>query len=301
MITKQHSHYLKFLSKGHNLLLISDNNYEQFNKISEDFSASVQRVLNEDELDNISNTLMQNYIDVVMIDFTSNVELGLKVYDSVIKCNNRMVVIGIVEEEIVSKITSLLSKLDGILFKDFTIEELKDKLFVNLSVFYAIKAIGIRDMKITSGSSKSSDELDDFFDEYEGQLLFIVDELIEMNNSLKAGELSGEILNKVADKMNELAEIFSKEKNISQAVEVFEDFSKFLRTIDLSAIEPQALHAFDYICAIIDDTNTYMMEMFVDRVFRDVYIFQHSFENNVKFMKDVLSSGEEKDGELEFF
>jgi len=74
-----------------------------------------------------------------------------------------------------------------------------------------------------------------------------------------------------------------------------------LNTLDLSLIEPSSLHAFDYLCAIIDDTNAYMMEMFVDRVFKDVYIFQHSFENNLRFMKDAIMLNENDESELEFF
>jgi transcriptional regulator of heat shock response len=301
MITKQHSHYLKFLAKGHNFLLLSDRHFEQFDKITDEFSLGIQRVLNEDELDNLTNTLMQNNLDIVIIDFYTNSELAIKMYQYIRKYNDRVVIIGILNEDKLENVSHLLNKLDGLLFDGFTLEELKDKLFINLSIFYAIKAIGVRDMKIISGSSTSNDELDSFFDMYEGQLLFIVDELIELNKSLKAGELSPDILNTVADKMLSLSEIFSREDKISDVVEVFENFAQFLRSLDLSKIDPSSLHAFDYMCAIIDDTNTYMMEMFVDRVFRDVYIFHHSFDNNLRFMKDAISLNEEDDSELEFF
>jgi len=157
-------------------------------------------------------------------------------------------------------------------------------------------------MKIISGSSKVNDKLDEFFDTYEGQLIFIVDELVEYNDRLKAGELSNEMLKDVASRVQTLADIFSKEEQISDAVDVFNDFSKYLNKLDLSQIDSSLLHAFDYLCALIDDINTYMMEMFVDRVFRDVYVFQHSFENNLLFMKDAISLDDiSNDGDLEFF
>jgi len=301
MITKQHSHYLKFLAKGHGALVISNRHFDQFDEVKDLFTLGIQRVLNNDEVDNLSNTLMQNSIDIIIIDFTQDIELAKKMYNAIVNYNERIVIIGITDNKSVNDISDLINKLDGLLFNSFSTAELKDKLFVNLSIFYAIKAVGVRDMKITSGSSTTSDELDKFFDIYEGQLLFIVDELIELNKSLKAGELSSEILLEVSDKIQILAEIFSKEDKISAVVDVFEDFSMYLRYLDLSEIEPSSLHAFNYLCALIDDTNTYMMEMFVDRVFKDVYIFQHSFENNLRFMKDAILLNDEDNSELEFF
>ncbi|MBN2782197.1 MAG: hypothetical protein JXQ66_03040 [Campylobacterales bacterium] len=303
MITKQHSHYLKFLAKGHNFLLLSSRHFKEMDEVSCYFNLEIQRVLNDDELDNIANTLMQNSIDVVVVDFVTDIDLAKQIYKSIKKFNERIVVLAIVNSDIISDIYEILNKLDALLIDDFTLEELKDKLFISLSVFYAIKAIGARDMRIEFGSSTSNDELDKFFDIYEGQLIFIVDDLIELNKSLKAGDLSTEILKGIARDVNALADIFAKEEKISAVVDVFRDFSSYLDKLKISEVRPQSLHAFDYLCAIVDDTNTYMMEMFVDRVFRDVYIFHHSFENNLRFMKDALSLKDEQsdDSELEFF
>lgn len=303
MITKQHSHYLKFLAQGHNSLLLSNSSFKQFNELIGQFDLSIQRAINEDEVDNLTLTLMQNSIDIVIIDFTQDMELAKKFQNRVKNYNDRIVVIGLLKKENITELVDTLDTLDGILFEDFSTQELKDKLFVNLSIFYTIKSITVRDMKIDSGNVKSSDELDNFFDTYEGSTLFVVDELIELNKQLKAGDLSAEILNDVSLKMKELAEIFSKNEDTADVVDVFSEFEQYLKTIDLSTITPSSLHAFNYLCAMIDDTNTYMMEMFVERVFRDVYIFQHSFENNLKFMIDVLASDNqgEDDSELEFF
>jgi len=45
------------------------------------------------------------------------------------------------------------------------------------------------------------------------------------------------------------------------------------------------------------------MDMFVDRIFRDVYLFKDSLDNNMKFMKSKLEgkSEDEDESELEFF
>ncbi len=44
------------------------------------------------------------------------------------------------------------------------------------------------------------------------------------------------------------------------------------------------------------------MEMFVDRIFRDVYVFQDSMQSNIEFMENKLKGKEDEDeGELDFF
>ena len=45
------------------------------------------------------------------------------------------------------------------------------------------------------------------------------------------------------------------------------------------------------------------MDMFVDRIFKDVYVFKHSLKNNIEFMQNKLKgrSEDEDESELEFF
>ena len=70
---------------------------------------------------------------------------------------------------------------------------------------------------------------------------------------------------------------------------VFEDLASYLREIDLESIEPQNLEGFTYLSNILRDTSLYLMEMFVDRILRDVYVFQDSMQSNIEFMENKLS------------
>lgn len=300
MTTKQHSHYLKFLSQGYNILLLSDRNIEYFDIISSDFDSANQRNLTQTELDNLTFTLMNNNIDIVLLDLSNNNNLSDSFFESILSYNDRIVIIGIVEDEIESLTT--INKLDEFLFKSFTLEELKDKIFKILSIYYTVKSISRRDVNIGTGSAELSSDLDEFFDMYEGSSLFIVDELMEMSLALHSGELSPKLISNIADKILEIAHIFNSNEEIKDVYPIFKDFSNFLKDLNLATIEPSSLHAFDYLAAIIDDTNTNLMDMFVDRLFKDVYIFEHSLENNIKFMKNALSSETNNDeSELEFF
>jgi|LGOV01.1.fsa_nt_gb hypothetical protein len=302
MITKQHSHYLKFLAKGHSTLLLSNQTFEQFKEVAIEFDQSIQRVLTTDELDKLNLTLIHNKVDIIILDCSQNVDLAKSFYEKILKHDNRLVIIGIVKKELGTTLLDFMDKLDCILFNDFTTNELKDKLFVNLSVFYTIKSLALRNTKITAGATESDKNLDDFFDMYEGSSIFIVDELIELNNSLKAGELSKELLDNISMTMFKIADVFANNSETLSVEPIFNDLAKYLKEFDLTSIKPSSLHAFDYLCNIIDDTNDILMELFVDRLFKDVYIFEHSLANNIKFLKKEFLSGEGGDGsELEFF
>ena len=300
MTTKQHSHYLKFLSQGYNILLLSDKNIEYFDNISADFDSANQRNLTQIELDNLTFTLMNNNIDIVLLDFTQSNDLLDSFCESILSYNERIVLLGIVKDDI--KSLSDIKKMDEFILESFTLEELKDKIFKILSIYYTVKSISRRDVNIGTGSSELSSDLDEFFDMYEGSSLFIVDELMEMSQALHSGELSPKLISNIADKILEIAHIFNSNEEIKDVYPIFNDFAKFLNGLDLGTIEPSSLHAFDYLAAIIDDTNTNLMDMFVDRLFKDVYIFEHSLENNIKFMKNALTPDTNNDeSELEFF
>jgi len=303
MITKNHSNYLKFLAQGYNALLVSSNHYSSYDEATEFFDASIQRNMSSDELDNLSLSLINNHIDIVVLDCTKDEALAVQFYEKIREYESRIVVIAILSHDNTKNMYNLIDKFDSILFEGFDIYQLKDKLFTQLSLFYAIKSIGRRDVKIDSGSSEIQLSLDEFFDMYEGSSLFIVDELMALNKSLKSGDLNPELIKKISQKLLEISDNFSKNSEISDLSPIFKDFSEYLIDLDFATIKPESLHAFDYICAIIDDTNAYIMDMFVDRVFKDTYIVKHSLENNIKFMKDSLESLDisEDESEVEFF
>ena len=302
MTTKNHSNYLKFLAQGYNTLLVSSNHYNEYDEVEEFFDSSIQRSMSDEELENFTLTIMSNYIDIVILDFTTNEELALKFYEKIKVYESRIVVIAILPHASKESMWKLIDKFDGALFEGFDSYQLKDKLFTQLSLFYTIKSVGRRDVKIDSGSSEMGMSLEEFFDMYEGSSLFIVDELMALNKSLKSGDLNPQLIEKISQKLLEISDTFSKNSEVSDIAHIFKDLSEYLIGLDFSTIKPESLYAFDYICAIIDDTNAYIMDMFVDRVFKDTYIVKHSLENNIKFMKDALASKEGDDeSELEFF
>lgn len=301
MITKNRSHYLKFLAQGYNTLLVSSKHYKEYDRVEQFFDTSIQRDMSQNELENFIMTLISNRIDIVLLDYSSDHTLAAAFYKKVKGYEKRIIVIAILPKETTPVVWEMLDEFDAVLLEDFDIYELKEKLTLLLSLSYTIKSIGRRDIKIDSGSSEMNMSLDRFFDIYESKALFIVDELVEFNKSLKSGDLSPELIKKISQKFVEIANIFSKNEKVADIAVVFKELANYLSELDLASIKPESLYGFDYFCYIINDTNTYIMDMFVDKIFKDTYIIKHSLENNLTFIKNILKANKADSGELEFF
>ena len=301
MTTKQHSHYLPFLAQNYNIVLFSNKNYETYENVKTFFASASQRNMENAELENINITLMTNKIDIVLLDTVDDTNQAKRFYEALSHYSSRIVILSIINQHIDNDVIDLIKVSDNILVNTFTVEELKDKLVQILSVFYTIISIGRREVNLKSGSSDVN-VLVDFLDSYEGSSLFIVDELIELNERLKAGELSKELLTEIGQKIVEIGGIFSKHVLLTDVAPTFKELGEFLITLDFSTLKPSGLKGFDYLSEIINDCNKNLMDMFVDRIFQDVSIFEYSLKNNIDFMKKKLVSDEAEDkSELDFF
>lgn len=301
MTTKLYSHYLPFLAQDHSILLLSDQHFDSFDEVRPLFSKGIQRNMESTELENINITLFKNNIDLVVLDATNNIAQARQFIDAIYTFNSRMVVLLLIDKQLSEGTIELMRMGDHILFAPFTHEELKGKLLQILSVFYTILSVGRRELNLKIGSEEIIN-LSDYLDFYEGSSLFIVDELIELNQRLKSGELSKEILVEISSKINEIAEVFDKSSFFERVAPTFKDLSHYLNALDFSKIHPSDLKAFDYLTAIVDDLNKNLMDIFVDRIFHDVHIFEDSLRSNIEFMINHLDpNGERNNGELIFF
>lgn len=298
---KNHSHYLKFLAQNYSVLLLSNKNYPSYEKLQPYFANSTQRNLSQAQLDEIDITLLKHKIDFVILDATDDAAQAKRFYKAMINYSSRLIIISIVNRNISEEMLDLIEASDQIIFDTYNYKQLEERLVQTLSVFYAILSISRRDIKIHNGSSDIN-TLGSFLDLYEGSSLFIIDELVELNQRLKAGELSKELLDAIGKKCFEIADIFSKHTFSRTASASFKELGDFLVHMHLESVKPSGLKAFDYLYEIINDLNKTLMDIFVDRIIHDVHIFEHSLENNIEFLKINLFPEETKDtSELDFF
>lgn len=298
---KDYSNYLQFLAAEYNILYIGKESEAIYDETANYFKSASKVDINEEILSKITQIISKRHISVVVIDVNDNNPLAVDFYHKIKADNEDTLIMLMFDPREYKKLFEIVPMVDATVsypIKKYTFDK---RLFTMLSRTYAVNSIGRRDL-IAKTLAVSEEPLDKFFDTYEGSSLFISDDLLEIVKDLDAGNISAPFFSNIAYQLDEVANVFSKTQQTKIVVPIFENLAKYLREIDLESIEPQNLEGFSYLSNILSDTSLYLMEMFVDRIFRDVYLFQDSMQSNIEFMENKLNGKEdENEGELDFF
>ncbi len=300
-MSKDYKKYLQFLASEYNILYIGHRANQICDDIATYFATSSNIDINNEMLEKITSTLSKRHTNIVVIDVEDNNEIVKKFYEAIRLFDSNILIVLMFDPKEYRKLFEIVPFVDATVSYPVDKSLFYKRLFGILSIPYTIKSIGRRDLVLKQNNATESSSIDDFFDIYEGSSLFISDELLSMSKDLRSGNLSHDFFIHIADKINEVSDIFSKNKEMDSVSYVFKELSVYLKELDLEAIEPSNLKAFDYLCDILDDVSVYLLDMFVDRIFKDVYIFQDSLKNNIEFMKNILAGKNKDGGELIFF
>ena len=147
---------------------------------------------------------------------------------------------------------------------------------------------------------------EEFLDTYEGEVLFLSQDLEEIVKEIEEGDFTQDTLDLLEQKLKDVSDVFLSSTYTQHVSPVFKELSEYV-----SQLEQSDFISFDeangYLCDIVKDVNHYINLYFVDRTFSDVYLFQDSLKNSIEFLKRSYSCKlekcpEEDDGsELDFF
>lgn len=299
---KDYGKYLQFLASRYNILYIGRDSLKIYDEISSYFASASKIGINREILQKIDMVLTKRHIDVVVFDVQDNNPLIIDFFLAVKKFNEEIMTLLMFEPKEYKKLFDIVPFVDSNVSYPIDRAIFEKKLFTLLSSSYALNSIGRREI-ILKQQNVTEDSIEKFFDTYEGSALFLADELMEIVKNLNDGNLSYQFIMNIAQNIDEVADIFSNAKEMVSLSSIYEDLASYLRDIKLEAIAPQNLFGFTYLSKILSDVSVYLMDMFVDRIFKDVYIFEDSLKNNIEFMKNRLEGkSEDKDkSELEFF
>jgi len=297
MITSQRSHYLNILAKNNNILLLSDNPYPAFDAIRDNFAISVHHNMQQEELNNIHATLLHHKINIILLDATSSSPKAKEFYHEIKVHNPRILVISILDVETAYNAVKMTQNSDIAIFAPFTLEEFKGKLFDVLSIIYTILSIGKHHV---SPITKEND-IEAFLNTQSGAILFIVDQLTEINIALENGELSHEILIDISTNLKKISDIFSLNDSFSKLIPNFTELIEFIESIKFDRLEASTLKYFDYLANIIEDVNVSMMHLFDKKIISDISMCQLSLKRNIELLKNLFNKEIDVTSHLEFF
>ncbi|NQY93266.1 MAG: hypothetical protein HRT43_03790, partial [Campylobacteraceae bacterium] len=207
-----------------------------------------------------------------------------------------IIIILVLESHNFGKHIDTINKVDFVLTDPFTKEELLKKLFASLSENAMIKTT----VKV---QNEKTENVEVFLDTFEGEILFLNEELKDYITQFDNGELSHELLCEVAEKMKEVAVVFSRHNYTKRVSPIFTQFAAYLDLLDIQKVNIENIEGFIFLARIIDDIQNYLFEYFVSRIFVDVYVFEDSLKNSIKFMQDRLETTDTSHdhSELNFF
>jgi hypothetical protein len=146
---------------------------------------------------------------------------------------------------------------------------------------------------------------EEFLDTYEGEVLFLSQDLEEIVEQMQSDDFSQETLEILQQKLDDVSDVFLSSTYTQHVSPIFKELAEYVAHIEVEDFSKFS-DAKNYLCEIVSDVNTYINFYFVERTFSDVYLFQDSLKNSIEFLKRAYSCDlgecEEDDGsELDFF
>jgi len=290
--------YYTYSVKDKNLLIYSNSDFSKYTTVLKEFKSYRSIDINDLSLDKLSAYIVTHSIDTILIDITSEAD---KIYKVLKTLNEKINILLYLKKACEDPNSELINKSEGIIAEPFDEDTLKYKFFTMLNYTSAISAINSASSSMSNLPTIEKENLEDYLDTYEGQILFLSESLQESVKRLDSGELHAELLCEVASQMDEVASIFANHFYTKKVSPIFTQLSLYLKTIEYTKIAVNNLEGFEYLSRIIEDINIYVVEYFVDRIFTDVYVFEDSLKNSIQFMEDKLSNTQDESSELEFF
>lgn len=293
--------YFSYTVKDKNLLVYSNISFQESEYVLKSFNTHTHINITNLSIDELKAYIIANSIDVLLIDMD---EHAPKIYEIVELLNAKSKKVHIllhIDFNCEKPYPPLINISEGVIAAPFDDDILMYKFFTALSYDSAMSTLASSKHSMANVKNESCEIIDDYLDTYEGQILFLSESLQEYVTDLDNGELSKELISSISVKMDEVANVFANHFYTKRVSPIFNDFSIYLKNLDLNSVDVKNIEAFEYLARIIEDINFYIVEYFVDRVFSDVHVFEDSLSNSIKFMEDKLDSKSDTSSELEFF
>lgn len=253
---------------------------------------------NKESIDILNENLYEQY-DIIL--FFVNKEKYEMLHDSITHFPQHSMLV--IEDELFKSLMSSLNTIASLSILPIREELFINKIFNVLSIKETNKILKSKEKILNKHKQyEVTNDINEFLDKYNGNIMFLNDDLNENFKRLKDLEISSELFHDIASNILKLGTIFKQNKIFYHWSNIVIDLGNFLSTLDLEKIEPSSYMAFDYLTTIVEDITIYLDELCIYRLFKDVRLFEDSLENNIKFFEDCLiAKVDENDDNLEFF
>lgn len=295
--------YLQLLADDKNLIVYANESTDMYGEIFDKFKTFNVLKISERNVANVSNALIEYKANLVIIFDCKNINVNKQLMHAIRSFSSDIDIL-FIAKSIDDEMRDVLSMADGLSFAPLSLEMLWRAAFGVLSTTYTIHTIANTEKslsKITKPINK--DDFEEFLDTWEGKIMFLSQDIDEIVHKLDSGELSNELLQQAATKIDEVESIFRTRSYTKKVAPIFSELSGYLQGLKIENVAIEHVEGFDYLARILEDVNVYIVDYFVDRIFKDVYVFQDSLLSNINYMENKIAgvAEEEDDSELHFF
>jgi len=286
------------LTRSSNILIIGSVP-KVLNTVIETYFLEKEYIAFNDESIDILNENLYNSFDIILF-FLNKEKFEILQDTSTYFPQHSMF---IMEDELFKSLSSCINTITSLAVLPISEELFINKIFNVLSIKETSKILKSKEKILNKHKQyEVTNDINEFLDKYNGNIMFLNDDLNENFKRLKDLEISSELFNEIASNILKLGNIFKQNKFFSNWSNIVIDFGNFLTNLDLETIEPSSYTAFDYLTTIVEDITIYLDELCIYRLFKDVRLFEDSLANNITFFEDCLVAKlDENNDNLEFF
>jgi len=292
---------LQYLSKESSIFIYTSQDLSSYQPIFNTFKSYEIEDINAMTLDAFHNYVATRKFDIIMVEIDERADAIYEVISKLRTSGIEPYLLLYIKKTCTNAHPHLLNLSHGIIAEPFDEATLTLKLFRSLSDTCTVDYLSNVKHSLSAIPTLDRNNLDEYLDTYEGQVLFLSESLLSSVAQLDAGALDNTLIKDTANYVHQVSQIFQEHHYTKKVAPIFLELHSYLNTLKIEDIEVSQLDGFEYLARIIEDINGYLVEYFVDRIFIDVYVFQDSLQNSIVFMEDKLAGKTEDDSELDFF
>ena len=295
----EYKNFLSLLAKTRNLLVYDDGLLlKEYKPVLDTFGSYRYNNITEMSVEGLSHMLVSMNVDMVLI-YAKTPKNVLEICKEIAKYDSNIVITVILEERDSLTCKLIMNLADTILSVPFEAEDLSRKLSIALAA-----KLMIYEMSHTLNTHKKFMDdtgIESYLDIYQGEIQIISERLSSLVERLQSGELGDTLFYEVAEEIELISKIFGYHHYTAHLTTIFDEMSAFLRIYSFENVDLTTIEGFDFLVEIIKDIQNYIENFFVKRIFSDVYVFEHSLQDTIRFMVNHLSAQKESNSDLEFF
>ena len=298
-MTYDFKNFLALMAKSRKLLIFDDGYLLKNHKeVMEMFNSYFYNSIQEDAIAKLQSTLISTQADVVVVNGQSSKHI-LEICQKVSEFDPKIVITALLQNKDDGTCHKIVEIADSVIYLPFQTESFYKKLSIALSA-----QLMMYKMSHTLNTHKkflNETGIESYLNAYRDDVSIIHNTLKEYSLRLQCGDLNQELFYSIATELESIGKIFTYHHYTAKVSMIFDELAAFLRHYDLEDVEISKLEGFDFLVTIIDDISKYLHEFFIQRIFLDVYVFEHSLRDTIAFMINRLTENKKIESDLEFF